>query len=140
HSPKGSKYEVQFPGKPKVNPVKDGEQLLLEAREGKAVYFIQSSTLAKEIKPDDPLVKTIFDNTRDALEKSLKGKVTAEKDIKLGDAPGRTFDVDAPGLGIYRTQIYISKAELIQVVVAGPKEFVDSEEAKKFLGSLKMTK
>jgi hypothetical protein len=139
YTPKDAKCAIHFPGKPREKEAKDGVQALLETRNGKAVYFLQTTTFSKTIKLDAPVVKKIFDNTRAALEKSLKGTIVAEKDVKLGNYPGRYFEVDAPALGIYRTHLYVSTTMLFQVVVAGPQDFVDSEDAQQFVGSFKLT-
>ena len=62
----------------------------------------------------------------------MKGTLENEKDVKLGKYPGRQFDIKSK-LGTYRTRIYLSGDHLYQVTLLGPKEFVDSADAKKFL-------
>jgi hypothetical protein len=139
YSPKGAKAEVQFPGKGQEKTGKGTTQVLVNALEGKAVYMLMINDFPNEIKLEADLVKRIFDNGRDAGVKQLKGKILSEKDIKLGKTPGRTFDMEVPGLGVYRTRLYVTPNKLYQVVVAGPKAFVDSATSKKVFESFKLT-
>src|SRR5262249_34301152 len=142
-TPKGAKAEISFPGKATEKSTAGGGNLVLSAMGGKAVYLMSYNDFPKEIDiTDKAAVKKILDNGRDGGLKSLKGKLLTEKDVTLevgkNKYPGRAFDMESKAFGIYRTRIYLSKNKLYQVVVLGPKEFVDSEDAKKFLDSFKI--
>jgi hypothetical protein len=137
-SPKGSKIEIQFPGKVKEEVGKSGSQFVLETMGGKAAYMLMTSPLPKKIdvtNKDD--VKMILDGGRDGTVKGLKGKLLSDKDIKIGKYPGRAVDVDTT-LGLYRARIYLTDSKMIQVIALGPKEFAEGADVKKFMDSLKV--
>ncbi len=80
-----------------------------------------------------------FDVLRDALVKSLKGKVTQEKDIKYDPVPGKEYQIDLPK-GAARMQIYTVAGWVVYAVVEGKtKEQVNSAQANGFYNSLKLT-
>src|SRR5262245_45821123 len=127
YTPKGANAEVSFPGKATAKADKGSGNLVLS--KGKdAVYLMSYNDFPKAIDiTDKAAVKKILDNGRDGGLKSLMGKLLSEKDITLDKKyPGRAFDMESKTFGIYRTRIYLSKNRLYQVVVLGPKEFVDS--------------
>jgi len=137
-SPKGSKIEIQFPGKVKEDKNKQGSQFVLEAMGGKAAYMLMVSPLPKKIdvtSKDD--VKTILDGGRDGTVKGLNGKLVSDKDVKIGKYPGREVAVDTT-LGLYKARIYLTAEKMIQVIVLGPKEFAEGADSKKFMDSLKV--
>lgn len=135
-----AKAEVQFPDKPVTKDVKGGAQYMLEAMSGKAVYLATANPwLAKTDLANKDFVKTVFDNAVGGLEKSLKGKKLSDKESRFADKyPAREVDLEVAGLGIYRTKWVMTPEAFVQIVVAGPKEFVDGAEAKKFMESLKI--
>ena len=69
---------------------------------------------------------------------SVNGKIVVERDVKLGDYPGRYTEADHPAMGKYHAYHYASSTRHYHVSVAGPKDFVESEDAKRFLGSFKI--
>ncbi len=48
------------------------------------------------------------------------------------------MSVELPMLGIYKTPIIVTPKVLYQLTVLGPKEYIEGEEAKKFLESFKL--
>ena len=120
--------------------VKGGAQYLLEAMDGKAVYLANANSLpAKADLTNKDFVKTLFETAVNGLEKSLKGKKLSDKESKFADKyPARDVELEVAGLGIYRTKWVITPAAFVQLVVAGPNEFVDAADAKKFMDSLKI--
>jgi hypothetical protein len=138
-TPKGAKAQVSFPGKATETPTSSGGYLLLAGPDAKGIYQMSYSNLGAAVNLDDKAaVKKVLDGARDGGVKSLKGKLLTEKDITLGKYPGRAFEMKSETYGLYRTRVYLSKTKLYQVTVFGTKEFVDSDEAKKFLDSLKI--
>ena len=135
-----TKAEVRFPDKPAKKEIKGGAQYLLETMGGKAVFLATANPwIGKTDITNKDFVKTVFENAVGGLEKSLKGKKLSDKEAKFADKyPSRDVDLDVPGLGIYRTRWVMTPTAFIQIVVAGPKEFVDGAEAKKFMESLKV--
>jgi hypothetical protein len=135
-----AKAEVHFPDNPTKKDVKGGTQYLLETLGGKAVYLATANPWpAKADITNKDFVKTMFDNAVAGLEKSLKGKKLADKESRFADKyPARDVDLEVAGLGIYRTKWVMTPGGFVQLVVAGPKEFVDGAEAKKFMESMKI--
>ena len=134
-----SKAEVQFPDKPTKKDVKGGPQFLLETMGGKAVYLVTANSWpTKTDLANKDFVKTVFENAVGGLEKTLKGKKLSDKESKFAEKyPARDVELEAPGIGIYRTKWVMTPTAFIQLVVAGPKEFVEGADAKKFMESLK---
>jgi len=135
-----AKADVQFPDKPAKKEVEGGVQYLLEAMGGKAVYLATANPWPdKTDLTNRDFVKTVFENAVGGLEKSLKSKKLADKESKFADKyPTRDVDLEVTGLGIYRTKWVMTPGAFVQLVVAGPKDFVDAAEAKSFMESLKI--
>ena len=131
-----TKAEVRFPDKPAKKEIKDGAQYLLETMGGKAVFLATANPwLGKTDITNKDFVKTVFENAVGGLEKSLKGKKLSDKESKFADKyPSRDVDLDVPGLGIYRTRWVMTPTAFIQIVVAGPKDFVDGAGGQKVHG------
>jgi hypothetical protein len=137
-TPKDTKIEVRFPGTPKEIKSPSGPQYLVEASGGKAGYMLAYTDLPQKIDvTDKDEVKRRLDGGRDGSVKALKGKLLADKDVKVGKYPGRAYDIEMP-LGVYKARIYLTPNRLVQVIAIGPKDFTDGEDAKKFLDSLKI--
>jgi hypothetical protein len=136
------KFEVVFPGKPVEKDVAGGKQVLLEALGGKAVYFFQYTKFDNEVDvlQDPAVAKKILDGGREGGLKNLPGsKVIVEKEYKHNmKYPARDLEIDAPGLGIYRTYHILTPTHFYQVVVGGPSDFTDAATAKRFLDSFKL--
>jgi hypothetical protein len=84
-------------------------------------------------------LKKVYDSSRDGAVANLEGKLASEKDIKLGEHPGREIRIDlAGGKQLFRVRVYLVNQRLYQVVVMGTKEAATSKEADKFLDSFKL--
>ena len=135
---KDGKASAVFPAKPTEK--KAGERLvyLYESKDGKSAMAFNQDAMSKPIDPTDTaLVEKLFTGGRENCIRGIKGKLLSKKALKLSAYPGQTFDAEVTG-GIYRSRMYLTEKSLIQVIVVGPKEFVDGPEAKKFLDSLKI--
>jgi len=139
-SPKGSKIETMFPGKPKLDETKNRTEYLLETMDKKAAYMLMITPLGEKVDLDkEELVTKMLDKGRDGAVTELKGKLKADKAVKVGKFPGRAIDVEAaPELGLYRSRFYLTPTHMVQVAVFGPKEFAEGKDATKFLDSLKI--
>ena len=70
---------------------------------------------------------------------NLKGKLLSEKNIKLGDTPGRETQIEvAGGKKLFRARVYLADQRMYQVVVFGTKKAATSKEADRFLDSFKL--
>src|SRR5262249_20352080 len=65
-------------------------------------------------------------------------KVTAQRDIKLDNHPGREVTLEVPGKGAMRARAYLVSNRLYMVAAAGPGGIASSADADRFLGSLKL--
>jgi hypothetical protein len=135
------KFEIEFPGKPTERDSPAGKQYMLQKTGPTALYLATASPLPGKVDlTDDKAVKLIFDNAVSSTQKGLGGKVVSEKDVKVADKyPARDVELEAPTIGIFRARLVLTGQGFIQVVIAGPKEFVDGADAKRFRESLKVT-
>jgi hypothetical protein len=104
---------------------------------GKVMYGANYCDFPAEIKKAP--IKQVFDSSRDGAVANLDGKLADEKEIKLGDYPGREIQIEiAGGKRLFRARVYLVEQRLYQVVVLGTKETATSKEADKFLDSFKL--
>ncbi len=84
-------------------------------------------------------IKDVLDSSRDGAVGNLKGELDSEKDIKLGDYPGREVRIAVDeGKKLFRARVYLVDQRLYQVVVFGTKDAATSKEADKFLDSFQL--
>jgi hypothetical protein len=104
---------------------------------GKTMYAANHIDFPAEIKKAG--LKQVYDSSRDGAVANLAGKLASEKDIKLGENPGREIQIDVQGgRQLFRARVYLIEQRLYQVVVFGTKEAATSKEADKFLDSFKL--
>jgi hypothetical protein len=70
---------------------------------------------------------------------SSKGKPVSEKKIKLGTFSGRELRFDVKDKGQVRQQLFAVKERLFQLMIAGPKDMTNSQDAGKFFKSFKLS-
>jgi len=146
-SPEGGKFQVTVPGKPRELQ----QQITLP--DGKATVYMfavepdpNSAYLSSYVDlSSDPLpadrLKQALDGCQDGNAKSLKGTVQSQKEITIGKAkhPGREIVIVVPEKKqVYRARVYMVGGRLYQVVALGSKEFAESKDTDKFLGSFKL--
>jgi hypothetical protein len=140
---KEGRFKVLMPGTPKQDQAETesdfgkGVLHMNTAQAGKTLYGANYCDFPAEIKKA-PL-KQVFDSSRDGAVANLEGELAGEKDIKLGEYPGREIQIDvAGGKRLFRVRVYLVDQRLYQVVVFGTKEAATSKEADKFLDSFKL--
>jgi hypothetical protein len=142
YSSKDPGCQAWFPSKPTEKDAANGKQVLLEVRGGKAVYMLQFSKFAdkKAAIDDKEFVDDLFKKTKAAVIGSFKGsKVLTEKRLTFAKKyPALDLDVDALELGIYRTRQILTPTHIYQVILLGPKDFVDAPEGRKFMDSFQL--
>ncbi len=140
-------FSISFPGEPKRMPDQTVKTALGDAplkiflvELGRdTVYMVMVSDYPQgAIRPGSE--DKALDNARDGILGKLKGKPLVDEKIKLGNHPGRAIQVDAPAVGIYRTNIYLVKDRMYQVVILAPRETVTSKETDKYFESFKLVK
>jgi hypothetical protein len=140
-APKGGNVEVEFPGKAQDKSTKYGRHFALPVMGDKASYVLSYMDFAGNLDlTDKDTIKRALDVARERAAVSLKGELVTEKNITLGKYPGRAFDLSVPGVGVYRSRVYLTPKRVYQVIVVGPKELVEGATATRFLGSLKVLK
>jgi hypothetical protein len=132
----GGRTAIQFPGKAQDKPLDSGRQLSLDALGGKAGYVVLATDFPVTVKLDAATARRLLDQTATAVAQ-FKGKVVSQRDLRLGKFYGRAVDVKAEGFDLYRTQIFVTPKRLYQVIVVGPRDFVNGSTARKFFQSFK---
>jgi hypothetical protein len=75
------------------------------------------------------------------VAQGVNGKVLSNDKVKLGDHPGREFEIEVfGGQGVVHGRAYLVKDRLYQVMVIAPKDAADSPDINRFLDSFKLTK
>jgi hypothetical protein len=139
------RYKGIFPG-----PVKT-ETTEIKTPAGVRVLTFDSVTLTDDtrfmvtyVDPPEDVAKAPagprLDKVRDAA-KGTDGKVILDKEVAVGAEkhPGRDLLIEKP-LYAVRNRVVIAGPRLYQVLVQGPKEFVSSREAERFLDAFEVTK
>jgi hypothetical protein len=139
------RYKGIFPG-----PVKT-ETTELKTPDGVRTLTFDSVTLANDVRfmvtyvdPPEAVTKQPpgprLDKVRDAA-KGADGKVLLDKEVAVGAEkyPGRDVLIEKP-LYAVRNRVVIAGPRLYQVLVQGPKEFVTSRDAERFLDAFEVTK
>jgi hypothetical protein len=143
-----SKCEIKFPGKFQTlkrkglaigDPAQFDVTALLEVG-GNTSYLLSIIAFPKDIAVDNKeLVKKVMENVLADTLKNLTGStLLKESEMTIGGFPARDVDIDWPSRGIYRAQLIVTPHWLYQVIVSGPKDFVEGADAKKFRASFKM--
>jgi hypothetical protein len=71
---------------------------------------------------------------------NARGKLRSEKKIELDGHPGRELIIDTDKEIVIRMRIYAVKQRLYQVMAIGPGLFTQSQDATRFLDSLRLVK
>ncbi len=141
-SPDG-KFKVRFPGTPRESDARTKNRPT-------KVYSVEGGQFAcKVMVTEMPELGTAkeeereksLDFSRDALLKSLNGKLVSEKTIRLDNKhPGRELLIETPATKLHwRWRVYCTQADLYEVVIAGRSaEAVKSREAEAFLDSFRL--
>jgi hypothetical protein len=81
----------------------------------------------------------LLEQAKDQLQKEMPGaKVVRESNVTVDGNPGKDFTTDIPGIGLTRVRSVAVAQRIYQSQVIGPKEFVQSPEADRYLQSLKI--
>ncbi len=141
---KEGRFKVLMPGTPKADKVATesdfgkGTLSMNVAQSGNVMYGANYSDFPPGIKKTP--IKQLFDSSRDGAVANLQGKLASEKDIKLGDHPGRELRIEvAGGKQLFRARVFLVDQRIYQVVVLSSPEAATSKEADRFLDSFKLT-
>ena len=140
---KDGRFTVLFPGTPEQSKADT------ESDFGKGVLHMNTVQVGRtmfgahycDFPPDVKKVplKQVYDSSRDGAAENMQGKLMSEKEVKLGDHPGREIQISvANGRQLFRARVYLVEQRLYQVVVFGTKEAATSKDADKFMDSFKL--
>jgi hypothetical protein len=137
------KFTVSLPGTPeeKTEPVAGTTMTIYFLVVGARAYAV--SFMELPIPDDEPeeMVQTRLDDGRDGMLRNVNATLVTSSNITLaGKHPGRDVVGQlSDNRGMVRSKIYLSGKRHYQVLVMGPKSFVESAEATRFLDSLALT-
>ncbi|MEO8434427.1 MAG: hypothetical protein ABI596_05990 [Pyrinomonadaceae bacterium] len=133
-SPEGGGFTVLMPGTPTVTdqevPFGDGKLVnhLYMVQANSSVYIASYAEFPMAVT-DPAVIKAMLDNARDKGVAAANGELRSEKEIKLGENPGREWLVSIPGAGIARARAYWVKQRLYQAFLLMPEGKGAEEEA-----------
>jgi hypothetical protein len=132
------KGEVSFPEKPRDRMVDEAHhRLTLERDNGKATLIAAVGTMPVEIDLSENDAPEFLDPTVNALSgQFLDSTVKSDTKGMLNNKyPFRDIVLELPGRGLFRARYILTEQELYQVIASGPKDYVEGDEAKKFIDS-----
>ncbi len=143
-SHKEANLSVMMPETPKeessVEKTVAGDITLWQAsviQESKA-YFVSYSDMPKSTWKGDP--KKMLEGARDGAAQRVKGKVVADREIKLaGKYPGREFKVVVDKMELTQ-RVYLVKHRLYQVNMGCLVGTCTTAEIQEYLSSMKLLK
>jgi len=143
--PAGAGYAVRMPAKPDHKrqvarqPLGTAEVNVYMAEAGGLIFLASDTAYPSRFVKRDGAAKVLRAD-RDGFVRSLKGKVTREKAIMLGQHPGREFDVATPGGQEFRTRQFLVGFRMYQLSFGGPKGSLKEAEGARFLASFRLVK
>lgn len=142
-------YEVQLPGVPleQRQSIKTSVGTVyvvlavLELKKGDSnnVFLVGYAEQPEVVVKSDTEEKRL-DNARNGAVSNVRGKLKAEKQIKIDTHNGRELDIETDARNMVRFRFYFVNDRLYQVMVSGSREMVTGADAKKFLDSFKLVK
>jgi hypothetical protein len=133
------KFTVRMPGTPKstVSDLANGGkiyQFVLD--KGDYAYIVSYNAIAE---PEPEAVPALLNKTRDAMVSSLKGKLVEEKQVKLGDNPGKAIRVAmAASGGTAHVRGYIVGSRYYQVMLLGSDKALGAANADRYFASFQL--
>src|SRR5262249_6349868 len=92
----------------------------------KGAYLVMYSDLPGTRTGDG---EDIYKAARDRVVENLKGRLLNESKVQLSDTVGREIHVQSPAGVVVRDRMFVMNNRFYQVMVAGPRAFVNSPEA-----------
>ncbi len=139
---KAGKLSVMLPETPKessqVEKTAVGDITIWQASviQQSRAYFVSYNDMPKSTWRDDP--KKMLEGSRDGAAARVKGKVVADREIKLaGKYPGREFKIVVGQMELNQ-RVYLVKHRLYQVNIGCLEGTCTSDEIQEYLDSLKV--
>lgn len=136
------KFEAWFPDAPTDKDSPPLKQINLLVPEHKGMYMLSARRFDHRVDlANTGTIDLFMAGARIGLlaGPNKGGKIISDEKYQFdGKYPAAKIDVESPKLGIYRVRLIHTETHFYQAIVAGPKDFVDSPDAMKFLDSLKL--
>jgi predicted Zn finger-like uncharacterized protein len=107
------------------------------AANGGPLYSAATITLSPNAARQIPL-QALIEIMRDAFVEDIRGTVTGEQQIQLGDAPGREYTISA-GASQARLRAYTRGTRIYHAAILGSPQQIQSVEANTFFSSYKLS-
>jgi hypothetical protein len=137
-------FSTAFPGKPREKGTPPSQMFSLQD-EGK-LFAVSISPLADDVKKQlaeasqedkERVMGAQFDRARDAA--IGKARLLSEQKILLDGFFTCEFQFELEDFTVSRQKLYLANNRLYSIIVTGPKEFVTSPDADKFVVSFKLS-
>jgi hypothetical protein len=144
-SPKDSGLKVKIPGEPKFKEQEtNGTKIkiwFVERNEGKEAFLVMVSEAPGAEREDNDDLQKRLDGARDAMLRLDGHKLMKEAKITIDKKyPGRELLISVKDDMRVLNRYYLVAGRMYQVMAVGNKEFLDSEDVKKYLASFELTK
>jgi hypothetical protein len=146
YAPKDGGYSVKFPGKPMELTQKpktgagdlDVKMAVYATSKGEA--FVTAYNEVPGGKLADDKMKEFLAGVVNGVKGD--GMVIKSQDFEFGDGklPAKSFTIEKSKQQFVRGLVVVGEGRVYQVLVVGPKAFVEGREARTFLDSFKLTK
>jgi hypothetical protein len=137
-------FSTAFPGKPRAKATPPSQMFSVQD-EGK-MFAVTISPLADDVKKQlveasqedkERVMGAQFDRARDAA--IGKARLLSEQKILLDGFFTCEFQFELEDFSVSRQKLYVANNRLYSIDVRGPKEFVTSPDADKFVVSFKLS-
>jgi hypothetical protein len=142
-SPAGGRFSISVPAQPiqtkqMVNTAAGQLETHIYQVDQKIIayttmYVDYPASVVEQLEP-----QTMFNNARDNMLKSQKGQLQGERDVALGNYPGRELKVKFPN-GIFAiARMYLVERRLYQTIVTAKPGLETAASINRFLDSMKL--
>lgn len=140
-------FSILMPGTPaeerqtidtEVGPI--NVQLFQVLREGEAGYVVGYADLPKNIIQTPQDVEEFFGGTIRGIVNSLQGRLLSQRNVKLGNYPGREIKIQAAQGVMVSSRIYLVNQRFYQILVLTAQEQNLSKSIQGFLNSFRLLK
>jgi hypothetical protein len=131
-------FSVQFPGTPKIEPTPAApgkvKGKLYVVERGDRAYGVEFARFAaKRTVPEKELAVA-----RDNVLRGLSGKLLTERDVSLGQHPGRDIVIDLGDGTVLRARYFLTEYESYLITAAVPKGEESSKPVEDFFSSFQL--
>jgi hypothetical protein len=142
-SPAGGRFSISVPAQPiqskqVVNTAAGQLETQIYQVDRKIIaytmmYVDYPASVVEQLEP-----QTMFNNARDYMLKSQNGQLLGERNVALGDYPGRELKVKFPNGILAIARMYLVKGRLYQTIVTAKPGLDTTANVNRFLDSMKL--